>query len=175
MMDQAVTSELPPILRRSSRRPLCVLVLLVFCLGLGAAGVYFGASIEEVGEVAASREAVAPLALSGQDKAALSEIQSGQREVGDGIAELKLSIDAQRADLKRIADQIAALALRIDLLQKLTLSASSSSSSSSSFAPRSPAQAVANPAKRMPRSAKPQGPVSVGGVPLTSSSKTDEP
>ncbi|WP_407151219.1 hypothetical protein [Bradyrhizobium sp. ORS 86] len=144
----------------------------MFCLGLGAAGVYFGASIEEVGEVAASREAVAPLALSGQDKAALSEIQSGQREVGDGIAELKLSIDAQRADLKRIADQIAALALRIDLLQKLT---SSASSSSSSFVPRSPDQAVANPAKRMPRSAKPQGPVSVGGAPLTSSSKTDEP
>lgn len=68
MMDQAVTSELPPILRRSSRRPLCVLVLLVFCLGLGAAGVYFGASIEEVGEVAASREAVAPLALSGRTR-----------------------------------------------------------------------------------------------------------
>ncbi|MFB9263022.1 hypothetical protein ACFFWD_07520 [Bradyrhizobium erythrophlei] len=173
-LDQAAASELPPtlppILHRSSRRVLWVLVFMVLLLSMSAAGAYFWTNVGEFAGTSAAREVPPMLSLSGEDRAALSEILSGQQKASDEIAELNRSIDAQRADLRRISDQITALTLRIDSLQNPTPSASSSPVSSSP-----PAQAVSNPAKKLMRPSRPQGPVSVGGAPLISAPKTDEP
>ncbi|ANW05890.1 hypothetical protein LMTR13_26970 [Bradyrhizobium icense] len=170
IMDQTAGSDLPPVLHKSSRRVSWLLVLVVFLVGLCAAGAYFWTNVGELVETLAARE-VAPMpGLSPEDRAALSEIQSGQQKASDELAELNRSISAQLADLTRMSDQIAALTLRIDSLQNPAPTASPP------HVPRpTPGHAVSEPTKTLVRSSKPQGPVSVGGAPLVSGPKPDEP
>ncbi|KWV54754.1 hypothetical protein AS156_06915 [Bradyrhizobium macuxiense] len=170
MMDQAADSDLPSVLQGSSRRVPWGLALMVLLLGLCAAGAYFWRTVAEFVDTATARE-VAPMpGLSSEDRAALSEIQSGQQKASDQIAELNRNFDAQRADLKRLSDQIAALTLRIDALQIPVPSASPPP------VPPSPqAHAVSRLTKKLVRPAKPAGAVSVGGAPLILGPKTDEP
>lgn len=168
MMDQATGSELPPVLHTSPRRVPWVLVLVVILVGLCAAGAYFWTNVEHFVEMSAARE-VAPMpGLSPEDRAALSEIQSGQQKTSDELAELSRSISAQLADLTRISDQIAALTLRVDSLQSPAPTASPPHV-------HRPGHAVSESARRPVRSTKPQGPVSVGGAPLISGPNADEP
>ncbi|WOH52222.1 MULTISPECIES: hypothetical protein [Bradyrhizobium] len=171
MMDQTAGSDLPPVLHTSSRRVSWLLLLVVVLVGLCAAGAYFWTNVGQFVEtVAAAREVATMPSLSPEDRAALSEIQSGQQKASDELAELNRSISAQLADLTRISDQIAALTLRIDSLQNPAPTASPP------HVPRpTPGHAVSEPAKTLVRSSKPQGPVSVGGAPLVSGPKPDEP
>lgn len=169
MTDQSQASELPSVLQRSSkgfRRIFAlVAVLLAFC-----AGAYFWTNIETSAEAPPAHEVVPPtLGLSSEDRAVLLGIQSGQQKTADEIAELNRNVDAQQADLKRISDQIAALTQRIEKLQNPAPVASPAPAASPP-----PVRTTSKPAKRDVRPSKPQGPVSVGGAPLTAEPSTEQ-
>ncbi|WP_246174250.1 hypothetical protein [Bradyrhizobium paxllaeri] len=168
MMDEATGSDLPPSLHTSSKRVPWVLLLVIVLVGLCAAGAYFWTNVGQFVETSAARDVGPMPGLSPEDRATLSEIQSGQQKTSDELAELNRSINAQLADLTRMSDQIAALTSRLDSLQNPTPTASSP------HVPR-PGHAVSESAKKPVRSTKPQGPVSVGGAPLISGPKADEP
>lgn len=130
----------------------------------------FLANIETFAEAPSAHEVVpATLGLSPDDRDVLLGIQSGQQKTADEIAELNRNVDAQQAELKRISDQIAALTQRIEQLQNPALVASPAPAASSP-----PVRTTSKPAKRDVRPLKPQGPVSVGGAPLTAEPSTEQ-
>ncbi|WP_271606178.1 MULTISPECIES: hypothetical protein [unclassified Bradyrhizobium] len=129
-------------------------------------------NIETFAEAPPAHE-VAPqtLGLSPEDRAVLLETQSGQQKTADELAELNRNVDAQQADLKRISDQITALTQRIEELQKPAAVVSPAPAPAPSSPP---VRTTSKPAKRDVRPPKPQGPVSVGGAPLTAEPSTEQ-
>ncbi|MCK1549811.1 hypothetical protein IVB11_12370 [Bradyrhizobium sp. 177] len=121
---------------------------------------FYRPHIDRMIEALVAHEVVPMPALSPEDKAALSEIRSGQQQVSEEISALNRNIDAQQADLERMLDQIAALTSRIESLQNIAAHPADI---------RPPvAQAASKPATRATRPPKAEGPVSVGGAPLGS-------
>ncbi|MCK1466611.1 putative coiled-coil protein SlyX [Bradyrhizobium sp. GM22.5] len=161
VIDQANGSELPPVLQTSSKRLPWVVGFVAIFIGLCVGGPFYRPHIDRMIEALVAHEVVPMPALSPEDKAALSEIRSGQQQVSEEISALNRNIDAQQADLKRMLDQIAALTSRIESLQNIAAHLPADI--------RPPvAQAASKPATRATRPPKAEGPVSVGGAPLGS-------
>ncbi|WP_164935094.1 hypothetical protein [Bradyrhizobium zhanjiangense] len=168
--EQSQASELPPVLQRPSKGFRWIFALLAVLLILCAGGAYFLRNIETFAEAPPAQEVVPPtLGLSPEDRDVLLGIQTGQQRTADEIAELNRNVDAQQAELKRISDQIAALTQRIEELQNPAPVASPAPAASSP-----PVRTTSKPAKRDVRPSKPQGPVSVGGAPLTAEPSTEQ-
>ncbi|MDA9483395.1 hypothetical protein XI07_15505 [Bradyrhizobium sp. CCBAU 11445] len=165
LMDQAAASDLRPLLHGPSRRILPVLVLPLVLVGSCAAGAWLWANLEAFVETPEA----STMSLSLEDRASLFEIRWAQQKTGDEIAVLNSRINAQRDDLKGILDQITILTSRIESLQSLTPVPSAASE------PPSPARAASSVASKRFGRSKPQGPVSVGGAPVTAGPKTAEP
>ncbi|OMI06564.1 hypothetical protein BSN85_22240 [Bradyrhizobium brasilense] len=170
MIDDAVGSDLRPLLREPSRCILRVLVLLLVIVSFSAAGAWLWAGLGEFVGTSETHQ-VAPIVRSSlDDKAALSEIKWAQLKASDEIAELNRRIHAAREDLKGILDQISVLTSRIESLQNSTHVASTPSIS----APPS-AQAASRRAKKRRGQSTPQGPVSVGGAPVIAAPMASAP
>nr|WP_167532975.1 hypothetical protein [Bradyrhizobium cajani] len=162
---------MPPVPSKGFRWIFALLaVLLVLCAG----GVYFWANIETFAEAPSAHEVVPPtLGLSPEDRDVLLGIQSGQQKTADEIAELNRNVGAQQAEVKRISDQIAALTQRIEQLQNPALVASPAPAPAPAASSPS-VRTTSKPAKRGVRPLKPQGPISVGGAPLTAEPSTEQ-
>ncbi|WP_439397406.1 hypothetical protein ACRQ5Q_09740 [Bradyrhizobium sp. PMVTL-01] len=169
VIDQTNGSELPPVLHKPARRFRWILVLAVVSITLCALPAYFWTNIEAVLATQPTREPAPVPLLAPEDREALSEIRSGQRQAIDEIAELNRNIGTQQADLKRMADQIEALTTKIVALQNLPLAASVPPA-----APPPAPRPILRPAKRTMQPSKPEGPVSVRGAPLTPETDSDQ-
>ncbi|WP_027577685.1 hypothetical protein [Bradyrhizobium sp. WSM1743] len=168
--EQSQASEFPPVLQRPSKGFRWIFGLLAVLLVLCTGGAYFLTRIETFAEAAPAHEVVPPtLGLSTEDRDALLGIQSRQQKTADEIVELNRNVGAQQAELKRILDQIATLTQRIEELQNAAPVASPAPAASSP-----PVRTTSKPAKRDVRPSKPQGPVSVGGAPLTAEPSTEQ-
>lgn len=119
VIDQANGSELPPVLQKSSRRLPWVFGFVAIFIGLCVGVPFYWPHIDRMIEALVAREVVPMPALSPEDKAALSEIWSGQQEVSEELSALNRNIDAQQADLKRMLDQIAAPPQELSLCRTL--------------------------------------------------------
>ncbi|MGY4473515.1 putative coiled-coil protein SlyX [Bradyrhizobium sp. USDA 3364] len=170
MIDDAVVSDLRPLLRGPSRRIFCVLVLLLVLVGSSAAGAWLWADLWEFGGTPETHQVASIMRSSLDDRASLSEIKWAQLKASDEIAELNRRIDAAREDLKGILDQISMLTSRIEALRNSMPVASTPSVS----APPS-AQAASSRAKKRLGQSTPQGPVSVGGAPVIAAPKASAP
>ncbi|MHC2332196.1 hypothetical protein [Bradyrhizobium sp. USDA 4454] len=169
MIDDAVGSDLRPLLRQPSRCILRVLMLLLVVVSFSAVGAWLWAGLGEL--VGTETHEVDPIVRSSlDDRAALSEIKWAQLKASDEIAELNRRIHAAREDLKGILDQISVLTSRIESLQNSTHVASTPSIS----APPS-AQAASRWAKKRRGQSTPQGPVSVGGAPVIAAPMASAP
>ncbi|MGY4626881.1 hypothetical protein [Bradyrhizobium sp. USDA 4486] len=127
-------------------------------------------NIETFAEALSAHEVVPPtFGLSPEDRDVLLGIQSGQQKTAGEIAELNRNVDAQQAELKRISDQITALTQRIEELHNPAPVASPAPAASSPLV-----RTTSKPANRDVRPPKPQGPVSVGGAPLTAEPSTEQ-
>ncbi|AMA59848.1 SlyX family protein [Bradyrhizobium sp. CCGE-LA001] len=168
VIDQANGSELPAVLRKSSRRFQWVLGLVAILTALCVGGAYCWPHIDRFLEASGAPEIAAMPALSSEDKAILSEIRLAQQEASEELAALNRNVTAQQTDLQRMLDQIAVLTSRMESLQSPVTSASPPAD------PRPPAaQTTSKPITRASRPSKPEGPVSVGGAPLVSEPDTD--
>ncbi|MGY2986297.1 hypothetical protein [Bradyrhizobium sp. USDA 4508] len=170
MIDDAVASDLRPLLRGSSRGIFRVLVLLLVLVSSSAAGAWLWADSEEFVGTPEAHQIASTMSMSLDDRASLSEIKWAQQKASDEIAELNRRIDAQREELKEILDQITALTSRFDSLQN---SAPVTSTPSVSAPPS--AQAASSRAKKRLGQSTPQGPVSVGGAPVIAAPKASAP
>ncbi|MDF0492930.1 hypothetical protein [Bradyrhizobium yuanmingense] len=169
VIDQANGSELPAVLRKSSRRLPWVFGLVAILTGLCVGGARYWPHIDTFLQASGTPETVLIPALSSEDKAILSEIQLRQQEASEELAALNRNINAQQADLQRMLDQIAVLTSRIDALQSPATAAPPPPAD-----PRPPAAHAASKAiTRASRPSKPEGPVSVGGAPLAAEPEAD--
>ncbi|MDA9474312.1 hypothetical protein XI03_07265 [Bradyrhizobium sp. CCBAU 65884] len=193
--DEPEISEAPALIKRSSRKS--VLALSVCALAInGAAAIYTSPSDFSSLNVGRLAELLPRLEASEPKPdpviAALKDIQAAQQQhtallqqtnqatdqnsvllQQDSMVLLSLrqSITDERVDVRKISSQLSTLMAKIDALQNTTTSDVTSSIR------RAHARYGLSAAmrKRMVREAKPLGPVSVGGAPLTVPAATAAP
>jgi FtsZ-interacting cell division protein ZipA len=99
----------------------------------------------------------APVIASGEEPVTQKDFASSKRLTAESLQSAIEELDAQKADLKRLSDQVAALTARIDTLQ---------SAAAPTPQPAVPARPVPTAPRQKPSARKPVGSISVGGAPL---------
>ncbi|MHC2468889.1 hypothetical protein [Bradyrhizobium embrapense] len=164
--DQAWQRHAPssPIPAARRRWPWFLLVVVLACVGAG--GVYawpqIAPLVPSLGN-AAPRDEVA-----GGDKEALPDLLATQQKLQDDIGALSKSVADQQEQMKTIADQLAALASKVDALQRPAPAPVPPQATATADQPHAAptAQAVPKPRRPPVRAPKPAGPISTGGAPL---------
>jgi hypothetical protein len=106
----------------------------------------------------AASPAIAPIVASGEEPVTQNDFEAFRRQMAESLQSMTEGMDTQKADLKKLSDQVSALAAKIDALQ----SAPQSTASVSGGNARPPVAA----ARKKPPAPKTTGPISVGGAPL---------
>lgn len=175
-LDQAFHLDHQLMIQQRTRRARSVVVSVAGLFVAGAIGTCVASSYDEPLQSATPAK---PPAAAPDDKPPLS-LMSLQLKEANETDELKQQIVAQRAEVKRLSDQLSALLSRMAVLevslerrvqQSSSMSASVTPMSSESPAPiSSRPSAVARPLKKRAPERGPLGPTSVGGAPLTTAS-----
>lgn len=145
----------------SSRVPAILMSFTALAVISGAAAYAlpnFNRFVEEPAHETASAPILDPLV-----SATLKDIQSSQEQNAVMLESLTRSSATQRADLKRISDQLSSLAAQADALQSTVTPVTTSSIP----LPNARARDVRTSRKETSRLPNPVGPVSVGGAPLS--------
>jgi uncharacterized coiled-coil protein SlyX len=108
----------------------------------------------------------APEAANVEEMVTLKDFQSFQQQTTESMRSTNQDIAAEQADLKRLTDQVSALAGRIIELQSTVQAAAAQPAVPAK--PVIPQRPAAIAAGKKPRISKPAGPISVGGAPLPS-------
>jgi hypothetical protein len=167
-----VTDELDQQVRdalQRRRRSRIVPIALILCAVGGSACAYlwvnFGDQIRTAvfGIPSATGS---PVAASAEQPVSRADFEAFERLTLDALHSIIARLDAQQADLKRLADQVTGLSARVETAQGAT----------SSIPAQTPVAPVATPApprpptiaqRRKPAApTKPTGPISTGGAPL---------
>ena len=162
-LDEKWPGEDRPVALRRRRRAPWIVALLVGLAMAGASGAFLWMNMDKLVQFA-SRDASDSADASSGDKAMLTDLLATQQKTGEDLDTLKAAVEDQQAQLKSIADQLAALASKVDTLQ-----APPAPPPAPVAAPPT-AQAQLAPkaaARKPPRAARPAGPISVGGAPLS--------
>jgi hypothetical protein len=153
-----------PTLQRRSKRFSRVLVIVASLVLITAAGIYIGLNSRLV--QAAYSSATPDAAPVVDETVTRKDFQSFQKETADLLQSAAQGIEAEKADVKILSEQVAALTAKMDALERAAAAV--------------PAQAAvaAQPVPVAPRKKtaliKPAGPISVGGVPLPNASSKDD-
>jgi uncharacterized coiled-coil protein SlyX len=91
----------------------------------------------------------------------LKDFQAFQQQIGATVQSTAQLVAAQQAEIKRLSDQVAALAAKIDTLQRPAASAQAAAP-----VPPPPAPPPAAAARKKPAAAKLPPGISTGGAPL---------
>lgn len=176
-LDQAFHSDHLFLIQQRTRRTRAVVLSAAGVFVAGAIGTCVASSYDEPLQPVLLTK---PLAGATDDKAPLS-LMSVQVKEASEIDELKQQIVAERAEVKRLSEQLSTLVSRMGALEASLERAQQSSNASafvsatvaeSSVPPPSPAPAAARPAKKRAPERRPVGPISLGGAPLATASAT---
>jgi hypothetical protein len=104
-------------------------------------------------------------ATSGDPPVSRADFDSFKRETTDSVQSMLNSLEAQKAELKRLSDQAVDLQAKVDALRNAAATASTSApiQNSNVVPPRSAAIAP----RKKPQGPKSAGSISVGGAPLS--------
>lgn len=153
-----VDYEVPPV--RARRR--WVVPVVVVCLALVGAGSAVAWHSWGGGLPSWPALALATTPPETEKPVALKDFQALQQQAAAAAQSSAQQIAAQQAEIKRLSDQVAALAARIDTLQN---TAAPAQAAAPVAAPAPPAPPPAAPRKRA-AAPKQQPAISVGGAPL---------
>ena len=175
-LDQAFHLDHQFMVQQRTRRARSVVVSVAGLFVAGAIGTCVASSYDEPLQSAAP----ARLPSAGAPDAVPLSLMSLQLKEANETDELKQQIAVQRAEMKRLSDQLSALISRMEVLEvSLEGRTQQSSSISASVIPvssESPTSissrpsAIARPLKKRTTERRPMGPISVGGAPLTTAS-----
>ena len=163
-LDEKWHGEDRPVALRRRRRAPWIVALLVGLAMAGAGGAFLWMNMDKLVQLA-SRDASDSADASSGDKAMLTDLLATQQKTGEDLDTLKAAVEDQQAQLKSIVDQLAALTSKVDTLQ-----APPAPPPPPPVAAPPTAQAQLAPkaaARKPPRAARPAGPISVGGAPLS--------
>ena len=175
-LDQAFHLDHHLVIQQRTRRARSVAVSVAGLFVAGAIGTCVASSYDEPLQSAAP---TTPPAAAPDDTARLSLMNLQLKEANE-TDELKHQMAVQRAEMKRLSDQLTALISRMEVLeaslegraqQSSSISAAVNTVSSESLAPASSRpSAIARPLKKRTPERAPKGPISIGGAPLTTAS-----
>jgi hypothetical protein len=103
------------------------------------------------------RPAAAPVVDSGDEPVTQKDFEAFRRQMAESLQSTIEDMDAQKADLKKLSDQVSALTVKIDALQTTATPVTQ---------PVAPARPPVVGARKKPLGPKTPGPISVGGAPL---------
>ncbi|WP_157676508.1 hypothetical protein [Afipia sp. GAS231] len=158
----------PPQRRRGSSGIVIAVILFVF-VASGAA--YLGLNYaDQVRSVAFAESPVSvPVVARGEDVVSRADFEAFKQQTTDSLLSAIARLDAQKDDLKRLSDQLAALVLRMDASQSAPARAPPVSLTQAGAIPSSPVvprRPVALTQRKQSPAPKPSGPISLGGAPL---------
>ena len=155
-------------LRRQKRTRKVPIAVIVFAI-IASASAYLWVNYGDL--VRSTRfgtpTATAPGAASGDATVSRADFDAFERQTADLLRSASENLEAQKADLKKLSDQVAALVAKVDALQSgpATPPAPTPVRNSIAAQPIVPPPA-AIPQRRKPPAPKPAGSISVGGAPL---------
>jgi uncharacterized coiled-coil protein SlyX len=150
----------PIALQSRRRRAPLVLAVVVGLVMAGAGGYYFWTNIDRFTQSSGNDTPDRAEPTTG-DKAMLTDLLASQQKASEDLDALNQTVTEQQAQLKALADQLAAMTSKVEALQSANVSPPPLAASPQ---PEAKAPVVPKPAKK-PR-AKSAGPISVGGAPL---------
>jgi hypothetical protein len=165
--DDAVFETTPP-----PRRPRVILfgvaVIALAVIGAGSAVVWhsFGGSLPALPSLpsfasqSATEPAAAPAVAAADKPVGLKDLQDLQQQITGSIQSNAQLLASQQAELKRLADQVAVLTAKMDLLERPAASAQASVPAATTPTPAPAA------ARKRPAAPKQPAGISVGGAPL---------
>lgn len=167
-----------PLPSRQRRWPwLVVGVLTLAVVGAGGAYAWFG---QDSLIVRLPAHATAVSAMDADDKVVLTDLMAAQQKTSEDLAGLDRALAGQREQLTAIADRLAELSTKMDLLQKVNVTAGTAPPAvAAQPAPATartapvvartvpPVARIASKPKKPVQTIPPGGPISVGGLPLT--------
>jgi hypothetical protein len=151
--------------RRGSPR-----VLLYVCILAAVAGTsgYLWLNYDSLAKLAfAERSAPAPVVGSSDTGLTEKDFETLKRQTAESLQSAIEDIDGQKAELKRLSDEVSALSAKVDALQSAP-PATGSLSGELRPGPQQQAASARPPVavRKKPPAPKTTGPISVGGAPL---------
>jgi uncharacterized coiled-coil protein SlyX len=155
-------------LRRPRRAPIAPIALVVFAISASACAYLWVNYGDQVRTVFATPPATGPTEAGGEQTVSRADFDAFQRQTTDSLQSAVENLKAQKADLKKLSDQVADLMAKVDALRSAPPIAPTPPPIRNSIpAPPvvlPPPAAIAQ--RRKPHIPKPTGPISVGGAPL---------
>jgi hypothetical protein len=168
--DEKWDGENRPVALRRRRRAPWIAALLVGLAMAGAGGAFLWMNMDKLVQLT-SRDASDSADATSADKAMLTDLLATQQKTTEDLDTLKAAVEDQQGQLKSIANLLAALTSKVDALQA---PAAVPPPPPVPAPPGARAQlAPKGAAKKPPHAPKSNGPISVGGAPLTAAPDAD--
>jgi hypothetical protein len=148
--------------RRSRLFPIAVIVFAVCATACAYRWVNHSAQIRTA-VFFAKPQTSDPTAASGEPSVSRTDFDSFERQTADSLRSTAENLEAQKADLKTLSDQVADLAAKVDALRNAVATAPVLPPTAQAVVPPRPATIVQ---RKQPQAPKPPSRVSVGGAPL---------
>jgi hypothetical protein len=149
--------------RRSPIVPIAVVVFAVIASGAAYLWLSYG---DQVRSGVFAAPPAGPVIASGEESVSRADFETFKRQAAESLQSTIEGLDAQKADLNRLADQVAALSAKFDALQGAMSSIPAHAPIAPTATPVVPPRPAAVAQRRKPPAPKPTGPISVGGAPL---------
>jgi hypothetical protein len=169
----AVIEDLDQQVRKALQRPrrsrIFPIALIIFAIAASACAYLWGNYGEQLRTAAFTTSAVrgSEAATSAERPVSRADFDTFDRETAVSFRSTAENLEAQKAELKRLSDQVADLVARVDALRNAvaTVPASPPIQNSISAQPVGQPRQAAIAERNKPRAPK-TGPISVGGAPL---------
>jgi uncharacterized coiled-coil protein SlyX len=158
-----VGHETQPTPQRRPWIPIAVAAAALAVIGSGSAVLWhvYGGGFPALPSFASGTEPAGAPAVAADKPVGLKDLQAFQQQIAGPIQSTAQLLAAQQAEIKRLADQVAVLSAKVELLERpAAAQAAMPAAQSAAPQPASPA-----PRKR-PAAPKPPDGISVGGAPL---------
>jgi hypothetical protein len=165
-----VTEELDQQVRealRRRKRSRTVPIFLIMCAVGGSACAYLWVNFGDQARTAVF--GIPPATgstVAAEQPVSRADFEAFERPILDTLHSITARLDAQQADLKRLADQVAGLSAKVETVQAATSSIPAQTPVAPIAAPVPPQPPTVAQRKKPAAPTTPSGPISTGGAPL---------
>ena len=163
-LDQQVRDAL-----RRRRRSRIVPIALILCAVGGSACAYLWVNFGDQVRTAVfgvSPSAGSTVAATAEQPVSRADFEAFERPTLETLHSITARLDAQQADLKRIADQVAGLSAKVETVQAATSALPAQTAVAPVAAPVPPRPPTVAQRRKPAAPTTPSGPISTGGAPL---------
>jgi hypothetical protein len=168
---EEIDRQIRQALQRRRRSPIIPILLVAFAIG-GTICAYlwlnFGDQFQA--QMSLKRSTTTPAIEIAETQVTRADFDALEQRTARTLQAAIDNLDAQKADLKKLSDQVADLAAKIDAMQSPPTAALPQQSTQDVIVPlpAAPSRSRAAAPRKKPFAPKPSGPISIGGAPLPS-------